>query len=90
MTTINWTAEILDTIISLSGKYGRWLNARGNRVCFIIWTMCTVYWAIRDFKLGLYSQSIFCIFSIALNIYGYFNWNAIGIRSNRIKKIPAL
>jgi nicotinamide riboside transporter PnuC len=87
MPTINWTAEILDTIVSLSGKYGRWLNTRGNRICFIIWAMCTIYWAIRDFNLGLYSQAIFCIFSIGLNMYGYFNWKAMGIGSESNKKI---
>lgn len=89
MPNINWIAEILDTIASLSGKYGRWLNARGNRICFIIWAVCTVYWAVRDFKLGLYSQTIFCVFSIGLNIYGYFNWKAMGISPNKNEKMAA-
>jgi len=71
---INWVSEIFDTVVSLSSKYGRWLNARGKKLCFIIWGVCTVYWAVRDFYLGLYSQSFFCIFSVGLNIYGYFNW----------------
>lgn len=35
MAPINWTAEILDTIISLSGKYGRWLNARGKELALL-------------------------------------------------------
>ncbi len=76
---INWTGEILDIIASLSGKYGRWLNARGKRLCFVIWSICTIYWAIRDFKLGLYSQAIFCVFSLALNVYGYIHWKKHGI-----------
>lgn len=71
---INWTFEILDTIISLSGKYARWLNAKRIKECFLIWTACTLYWAVRDFELGLYSQCFFCIFSIGLNLYGYFKW----------------
>lgn len=71
---INWILELFDTIVSLVGKYGRWLNARGKRFCFIIWSACTVYWAVRDFNLGLYSQSIFCLSSVALNMYGYFYW----------------
>jgi len=77
--TINWTGEILDTIASLLGKYGRWLNAKGKRVCFIIWSICSIYWAARDFRLGLYSQAIFCIFSVGLNAYGFFNWKKSGI-----------
>lgn len=71
---INWLHETLDTAISLLGKYGRWLNAKAKKNCFIVWTACTIYWAIRDFNIGLYSQSIFCVFSIALNVYGYKNW----------------
>ena len=79
MVTINWVGEILDTLASLAGKYGRWLNARGKRASFIIWSLCTIYWAVRDFKLGLYSQAIFCVFSIGLNLYGYLHWRKTGI-----------
>ena len=77
---INWIGELLDTAFSLSGKYARWLNIKGKRVCFIIWTVCIAYWAVRDFYLELYSQGIFCLFSMVLNIYGYYNWkkNKVG------------
>lgn len=74
MIEINWIGELFDTIASLSGKYGQWLNAHGKRVCFIVWSLCMIYWAARDFKLGLYSQSVFCVFSVLLNFYGYINW----------------
>lgn len=85
MVEINWVGELFDTIASLSGKYGRWLNARGKRVCFIVWSICTIYWAMRDFKLGLYSQAVFCIFSVLLNFYGYINWKNQGIGENSNK-----
>jgi len=80
MIQINWTGEILDTIFSLLGKYGRWLNARGKKVCFIIWNICTIYWMCRDFYIGLYSQGTFCLVSIALNSYGYFRWKKLDNR----------
>lgn len=35
---INWLHETLDTAISLLGKYGRWLNAKAKKNCFIVWT----------------------------------------------------
>ena len=79
MIKINWELEILDTIFSLLGKYGRWLNARARRGCFIIWSIVTLYWAYRDFTMGLYSQTFFCIFSCGLNVYGYYNWKKKGI-----------
>lgn len=79
MPEINWMMELFDTIFSLMGKYGRWLNARAKRSCFIIWTICVLYWAVRDLTLGLYSQAFFCTFSIILNLYGFFNWKNKGI-----------
>jgi nicotinamide riboside transporter PnuC len=72
---INWAAELLDTMASMGGWFGRWLNAHKKRSCFIIWSVCTTYWAIRDFQIGLYSQAIFCLVSIAFNMYGYIKWN---------------
>jgi hypothetical protein len=70
--------ELLDTIFSLLGKYGRWMNARGKRICFIIWNVCTIYWMLRDFQLNLWSQGFFCLISICLNFWGYFNWKKKG------------
>lgn len=74
MIHINWIGELLDTIVSISGKYGRWLNIKGKRICFIIWALCATYWAFRDFYLNLWSQGFFCLFSVGLNMYGFFEW----------------
>ncbi len=71
---INWTGEIFDTVFSLSGKWGRWLNVRKNKWCFAVWTLCCIYWMIRDIQLELYSQALFCIPSVALHGYGFYNW----------------
>jgi nicotinamide riboside transporter PnuC len=83
MVNINWAGEAFDIIASLAGKYGQWLNSRGKRLCFIIWSICMLYWSARDFNLGLYSQSIFCVFSLAINFYGYFNWKKQGFGENK-------
>lgn len=79
--------EALDTIFSLLGKYGRWLNAKGKKICFIIWNICTLYWMCRDFYLGLYSQGVFCVFSLALNAYGWFNWKKRDDAQSMFKKV---
>lgn len=73
----NIVGETLDTIFSFSSKYARWLNVRHNRLCFIIWTICCLYWMGRDLYLGLYSQGIFCAWSVGLNIYGYVRWKRL-------------
>ena len=71
---INWMMELFDSIMSIFGKYGGWLNARGKRVCFIVWSLCVTYWFFRDIQVGLYSQAISCFISLGINIYGYINW----------------
>ncbi|MEO6077554.1 MAG: nicotinamide mononucleotide transporter [Candidatus Andersenbacteria bacterium] len=74
MIQINWLGEALDTFFSLSGKWGRWLNVRKNKYCFIVWIGCCCYWFCRDVQLGLYSQALFCIPSIFLHGYGFWHW----------------
>lgn len=71
---INWIEEGFDILVSLSGKYGRWLNIKKKRACFYIWSCCATYWMVRDFQIGLYSQGIFCIISIGFHLYGAYNW----------------
>lgn len=71
---IDWFGEILDTTFSLTGKWGRWMNARKNRACFIVWIICCCYWVVRDIQLGLYSQAFFCLPSIGLHTYAFIHW----------------
>jgi cell shape-determining protein MreC len=74
MIELNIVGEILDTITSLSGKLGRWLNIKKKRACFLIWSLCCIYWIFRNYNLNLFSQSFFCIISLGLNMYGYLYW----------------
>lgn len=71
---INWITEAIDTVFSLNGKLARWLNIKGMRVCFILWSVNCIYWAFRDFQIGFYSQGIFCLISFGVNIYGFWLW----------------
>lgn len=72
---INWIMELFDTIASILGKYGSWLNAKGRKICFIVWSLCIIYWFFRDIQLEMYSRAISCIVSLGINIYGYINWS---------------
>lgn len=71
--------EITDLIFTLAGKVGRWFNVKGQRICFIIWFFCLMYWTIRNFDLGLMVQCCGCFFSMAMHAYGYWNWKNKGI-----------
>lgn len=66
--------EFTDLIFTLMGYTGRWLNAKKKRICFIIWCFCVVYWCLRNMQLGLKVQSVACLITLGLNIYGFINW----------------
>ena len=71
---VNWIGEALDTAFSLLGKWGRWLNVKARRTCFLVWSIAVLYWLIRDLRLHLYSQGFFCLISLGFHIYGFYNW----------------
>ncbi len=66
--------ELTDLIFSILGKFGRFFNARGKRICFIIWIICLCYWTIRNYGLGLRVQMFSTFISMCLNIYGFKKW----------------
>lgn len=79
MIQINWLEQGIDTVFNILGKYSKWLNVRGKRINFILTSICLLYWVGRDFQVGMYSSAFFAIFSLALNVYGYWNWKNKGI-----------
>jgi len=66
--------ETTDLLISILGKAGRFLNARGKRICFLIWLVCLSYWSVRNYHLGLKVQTASTAISAMLNIYGFIKW----------------
>ena len=68
------TANLIDAAMLVLGKGGKFLNARGNRLCFLIDITCLSYWFVMDLKRGLISQGLSCIVSISLCVYGFIRW----------------
>ena len=71
------TANIIDGCFLIFGKGGKILNARGNRICFLIDLVCLSYWCYMDMNRGLYSQGFSCIVSMCIAIYGFKRWGKI-------------
>ena len=71
--------ELTDLIFTVLGKLGRWLNVKGRRACFIIWTVCILYWMVRNAELGLKVQTLGCVVSMGFHFYGFWNWKKQGI-----------
>lgn len=74
MNYFGWTANIIDALFLILGKSGKFLNARGNRICFIIEIFCLIYWFYMNCNRGLVSQASSCIVSIGIAVYGYYKW----------------
>lgn len=77
--TLPLILEILDATALVTGKFAKWFNIQGRRVCFLIWIGVTFYWMFVDFYRGFISQGAFCIVSLCFHAYGYFNWKKKGI-----------
>jgi hypothetical protein len=77
MNLFGLTANIIDACMLCLGKGGKFLNARGNRICFLIDITCLSYWFFMDIARRLYSQGFSCIISIIICIYGFINWGKI-------------
>ncbi len=74
MNLFGLTANLIDASFLILGKGGKFLNARGNRICFLIDLICLSYWMVMDIQRGLYSQGISCTISMSLCIYGFIRW----------------
>lgn len=73
------TANLIDATFLILGKGGKILNARGNRICFLIDITCLSYWIYMDISRGLYSQAVSAMISICICIYGFRKWGRKGI-----------
>ncbi len=74
MNPFGFTANLLDLVFIILGKSGKFLNARGLRICFIIDTVCVGYWFYIDIERGLFAQAASCLLTIGINIYGWNKW----------------
>lgn len=95
MLHISWAAEAMDFMVALLCKYAKWLNIKGRRLCFLIWILCSVYWFVVDVQRGLYSQALFCIFTIVFQAYGFYEWKRKGFgdddpKPSKIKTDPVI
>lgn len=69
-----FTANLVDACFLMCGKGGKILNARGNRICFLIDICCLTYWVYIDLMRGLYSQACSALVSICICVYGFIKW----------------
>jgi len=71
--------ELTDLLFTVLGKMGRWFNVKGQRICFVLWVICLIYWMVRNFSMDLYVQTGGCLISLGFHFYGWWNWKDKGI-----------
>jgi len=71
--------ELTDLLFTVLGKMGRWFNVKGQRICFVLWAICLIYWMVRNFSMDLYVQTGGCLISLGFHLYGWWNWKDKGI-----------
>ena len=71
--------ELTDLLFTVLGKMGRWFNVKGQRICFVLWVICLIYWMVRNFSMDLYVQTGGCLISLGFHLYGWWNWKDKGI-----------
>ena len=62
---------ILLTLISLIGVI---LNIKKRRACFAVWIFTNATWAIYDFKIGAWEQSLLFAVYFVLAVWGWMAW----------------
>ncbi len=80
MNLFGLTANIVDACFLVLGKGGKILNARGNRICFLVDLVCLSYWFFMDIQRGLISQGCSCLISMGICIYGFIRWGKMNIK----------
>jgi len=79
------TANLIDACFLIFGKGGKILNARGNRICFLMDIVCLSYWIYMDILRGLYSQAFSAVISICICIYGFKRWGKLMKKKDKQK-----
>ncbi len=66
---MSWTWGV--TILSLIGVVA---NIYKKRWCFGVWLIANIFWAIYDWNIGAYAQSVLQGIYAGLSIWGLIRW----------------
>ena len=60
--------------VSLITIVGSILNVKKLGLCFVIWTICNLFWLIYDIISGLYSRATLDLVNLSTSVWGMFEW----------------
>ena len=65
---------LLTVVLTISALVGVILNIKKNVLCFYIWLVTNISWAIVDFYKGIPAQGILFTIYAGLAVYGIIEW----------------
>ena len=65
---------LLTVALTISALVGVILNIKKNVLCFYIWLVTNISWAIVDFYKGIPAQGILFTIYAGLAVYGIIEW----------------
>lgn len=67
--------EILSFILAGLSITGLWLNAKKNILCWPIWLVSSILWAVYFIHQADVASSIMWLVYTSFNIFGWFSWH---------------
>lgn len=61
-------------LFSILAVIGSILNVKKINTCFIIWTICNIFWLIYDLINHEFARSILDLVNLATSTWGIFAW----------------
>ncbi len=67
--------EITDFIAGFMIQVGSYFKIKKLSGGWLISIFCIIYWMIRGYSMGLYSQTFWHLFSLSMACYGLYSWD---------------
>ena len=64
---LTWIVAVISLIATV-------LNIQKKTICFYMWCGTNSFWAIHNYQIGEYAQSVIFTVYTALAIYGVYQW----------------
>lgn len=61
-------------MVSSITVFGSILNVKKKSSCFLVWTLCNIFWLIYDLYSRSYARSVLDVVNLATSIWGMLSW----------------
>lgn len=73
--------------VSLATVLGSVLNIKKLASCFVVWTICNVFWLVYDLVFAAYARALQDLINLATSVWGMVEWFKPIIEERRNKTL---